>query len=124
MCDEPPARAQDTAAARAAIPGLTPPAFTERTPWGVPAFFLGGGSRGEVAWNRFRELRGQLDADWGLGPDAGLYFGGAVGRERVETFARALGFLPVGGTVPPAVAADFSPLSAAADAESQLRSSD
>src|SRR5204863_10949 len=66
------ARAQDTAAARAAIPGLTPPAFSERTPWGVPAFFLGGGSRGEVAWNRFRELRGQIDADWGLGPDADL----------------------------------------------------
>ena len=118
------ARAQDTVAARAAIPGLTPPDLSERTPWGVPAFFLGDGSRGEVAWNRFRELRGQLDADWGLGPDADLYFGGAVVRQRVQTFARALGFLPVGDTVPPAVASDFSPLSAAAYAESQLRWSD
>src|SRR5205807_1568618 len=66
----------------------------------------------------------QLDADWGLGPDADLYFGGAVVRQRVQTFARALGFLPVGDTVPPAVASDFSPLSAAAYAESQLRWSD
>lgn len=118
------ARAQDTAAARAAIPGLSPPDFSARAPWGVPAFFLGDGSRGEVAWHRFRDLRGQLDADLGLGPSADLYFGGAIVDQRVRTFTRALGFLPVGDTVPPAAASDFSPLSAAVYAESQLRWSD
>jgi hypothetical protein len=118
------ARAQDTVAARAAIPGLVPPDFSSGTPWGVPAFFLGDGSRGEVAWNQFRELRGQLDADLGFGPRADLYFGAVVVRQRVQTFARALGFLPVGDTVPPAIASDFSPLSGAAYAESQLRSDD
>src|SRR5207244_5915282 len=85
------ARAQDTLAARAAIPGLTPPDLSARTPWGVPAFFLGDGSRGDVAWSRFRELRGQLDADWGLGPGAERDVGGAGVRPRVQTCASAVG---------------------------------
>lgn len=118
------ARARDTATARAPIPGLDPPEWSASTPWGVPAFFLGGGSRGDVAWNRFRELRGQLDVDLGLGANADLYFGGALVGQRVLTFHRALGYLPVGDSVPPAVAADFAPLSAALYAESQLRLSD
>ena len=118
------ARAQDTAGARAAMPGLLPPDFSSSTPWGVPAFFLGDGSRGEVAWNRFRELRGQLDANLGLGPNADLYFGGAVVGQRVQTFERTRGFLPVGDSVPPGTTSDFSPISAAAYAESQLRWSD
>jgi len=118
------ARAQDTAAAAAPIPGLAPPDYSSATPWGVPAFFLGGGSRGEVAWNRFRELRGQLDVDVGLTPTADLYLGGAVVRQRVQTFERVLGFLPVADSVPPAVASDFSPLSAVAYAETQVRASD
>ncbi|HEX4574359.1 MAG TPA: TonB-dependent receptor, partial [Gemmatimonadales bacterium] len=118
------ARAQDTVGARAPIPGLLPPDYSLRTPWGVPAFFLGSGSRGEVAWNRFRELRGQVDVDLGLGPSADLYVGGALVSQRVQTFERVLGFLPVGDTVPAAVAASFAPLSGAAYAETQLRASD
>ena len=118
------ARARDTVAARAPIPGLASPDLAANTPWGVPAFFLSDGSRGEVAWNRFRDLRAQLDADIGLGPSADLYFGGAVVEQRVQTFERVVGFLPVGDTVPPAVASDFSPRSAAAYTESQLRWSD
>lgn len=43
------ASAQDTAAASAPVPGFTPPGYSSNTPWGVPAFFLGGGSRGEIA---------------------------------------------------------------------------
>jgi hypothetical protein len=118
------ARSQDTAAARRPIPGLEAPDFSTSAPWGVPAFFLGDGSRGEVAWNRFRELRAQLDADLGLGPSGDLYVGGALVGQRVRTFTRALAYLPVGDTVPPAVAADFSPLGAAAYAEWQFRLSD
>ncbi|HEX4601681.1 MAG TPA: TonB-dependent receptor [Gemmatimonadales bacterium] len=118
------ARAQDTVGARAPIPGLLPPDYSIRTPWGVPAFFLGSGSRGEVAWNRLRELRGQLDVDFGLGPSADLYLGGVLVSQRVQTFERVLGSLPVGDTVPGAAAASFAPLSAAAYAETQLRASD
>lgn len=117
------ARAQDTAAARSAIPGLAVPGFSQVTPWGVPAFFLGGGSQGEVAWNRFRELRAQLDMNLGLGSDADLYFGGTVLRQRAQTFDRVLGYLPVGlgDTVPPAVAGNFSPRAEALYSEMQIR---
>jgi hypothetical protein len=118
------ARTGDTVLARSPIPGLVPPDFSQHTPWGVPAFFLGGGSRGEVAWNRFRELRGQADFNLGLGPDADLYFGGSLARQRVQTFERALGYLPVGNTVPPAVTANFSPQIAALYTEWQQRAKD
>ena len=64
------ARARDTAGAMAAVPAFTPPALSEHTPWGVPAFFVSSGSRGEIAWNRFRELRTQLDVTLGGGRDA------------------------------------------------------
>src|SRR5207302_651995 len=40
------AEPQDTAAARSALPGFVAPEFSVRTPWGVPAFFVGTGSRG------------------------------------------------------------------------------
>ena len=36
-----------------------------RSPWGVPAFFRSGASRGDVAWNRFGETRLQADATYG-----------------------------------------------------------
>ncbi len=39
------------------IAGLTAPVASTRSPWGVPAFFLAGGSRGELGWNRFGETR-------------------------------------------------------------------
>ena len=118
------ALARDTAAARGPVSGFLPPGFSVSTPWGVPAFFLAGASRGEIAWNRFRELRSQLDVDLGLSHQADVYLGGEVVRQRVETFQRVLAFLPVGDTVPPATASDFSPTSAAAYAETQLRFDD
>jgi TonB-dependent receptor-like protein/carboxypeptidase family protein len=118
------ARAQDTAAARAAIPGLPPPELSVNTPWGVPAFFLGAGPRGEIAWNAFRDLRGQLDVSLAGSALADLHFGGEVSRQRVRTFQRVLSYLPVDSGVPPVSIADFRPLTAAAYAETQLRGED
>ena len=115
---------QDTLAAAAALPGFAAPEFSERTPWGVPAFFLGAGPRGDIGWNRFQELRGQLDFAWGLGQDADWYFGGELVRQRVRTFQRVLAYLPVGDSVPPPSAADFRPSSAAAYSEWQMRARD
>ena len=79
---------QDTLAAQNALPGFAAPEFSERTPWGVPAFFVGTGPRGSIGWNRFEELRGQLDLAWGLGQDADWYFGAELVRQRVRTFQR------------------------------------
>ncbi|HXE56629.1 MAG TPA: TonB-dependent receptor [Gemmatimonadales bacterium] len=118
------AKARDTVAAREPIRGLLRPELSSATPWGVPAFFLGGGSRGELGWNRFRELRTQLDLTIGTGEFGEFFVGGELVRQRVETFQRAFGSLPVGDTVPPATAADFSPLAAAAYVESQFRLAD
>jgi len=115
------ARSLDTAAAVAPVPGFAVPAFSTSTPWGVPAFFLTGGSDGEIAWNRFQEARGQLDVDLGLSSLADVYFGGELVRQRVETFQRVLAFLPVGDSVPAPAASDFRPTSAAAYAETKLR---
>ena len=118
------ARRQDTVAAAAAIPGFDPPDWSDRSPWGVPAFFLGLGTRGDLAWNRFRELRAKVDLTLGSGRDADFYLGGEVARQRVQTFQRVLAYLPAGDSVPPPTAADFRPLSAAAYAETQLRVED
>jgi hypothetical protein len=118
------ARAQDTARAAAAIPGFEAPFLSENTPYGVPAFFLGGGSRGELSWNRFGELRTQLDLNYGAGRDVDFYVGGEVVRQSVRTFQRALGYRPVGGDVPPATAARFSPVTGAAYTEAQFRAQD
>ena len=115
------ARAQDTASARASIPGLQAPGYSTSTPWGVPAFFLGGGSRGELAWNQFRELRSQLDLTFSAGSGGDIYAGGEVVQQRVRTFQRVLGYLPAGDSVPPATASGFSPLAAALYAEGQFR---
>jgi outer membrane receptor protein involved in Fe transport len=102
--------AQDTAAARAPVPGFTPPGYSSNTPWGVPAFFLGGGSRGEIAWNRYQELRTQVDGTFGLGR-GDLFFGGEYLSQDVKTFQRALAALPVGSgdSVPAAAASAFQP---------------
>ena len=116
-------RNQDTAGARAPIPGLTAPDLSDRTPWGVPAFFQGAGSAGDIAWNHFRELRGQADFSLG-GPRADFYFGGEIASQRVQMFQRALGYLPVGDSGPPATATNFTPLSVAAYAEGQLHGDD
>jgi len=118
------ARARDTVAARGAVPGFAVPDYSVNTPWGVPAFFLGAASRGEIAWNHFTELRGQFDLDVGLSRQADLYVGGEAVRQRVQTFQRVLAYLPVGDSVPPATASDFRPTSAAAYAEAQVRAQD
>ena len=115
------ARAQDTATASASIPGLQAPTLAANTPWGVPGFFLGGGSRGELAWNQFRELRSQLDLTFSAGSSGDIYAGGEVVQQKVRTFQRVLGYLPVGDSVPGATASEFSPLAAALYAEGQFR---
>lgn len=114
------ARAQDTVAARAAIPGFGTPDFAENTPWGVPAFFLAGGGRGDLAWNRFSETRGQLDINVG-GRDADAYFGIEAITQHVQTFQRVLAYLPVDTGMAPPTASDFSPLMLAGYLETQLR---
>ncbi|MFN2570500.1 MAG: carboxypeptidase regulatory-like domain-containing protein [Gemmatimonadales bacterium] len=114
---------QDTITARAPIAGLTAPDWSDQSPWGVPAFFRGAGPTGDIAWNHFREVRAQADFSVG-GPRGDLYFGGEFARQRVETFQRALGYLPVGDSVPPALASSFTPASAAAYAEGQLHGED
>jgi hypothetical protein len=118
------ARRQDTTAARAPLAGFGLPQFSERTPWGVPAFFVGGAPRGEVAWNRFREIRGQLDVALGPGPAVDVHVGGEVSRQRVQTFQRVLAYLPADSGVPPPTAADFSPLQGAAYMEASARGPD
>ncbi len=116
------ARSQTTSTAP--IPGLEYPDASVRTPWGVPAFFQGQGSRGELAWNRFGETRFQLDGTIGGMTGLDLYAGGEYVAQQVRTFQRALGFLAVGDTVPAAAISAFSPRSAAAYAEGQLRIED
>jgi hypothetical protein len=118
------ARAQDTVAALGALPGFALPGLSENTRWGVPAFFQGGAPRGEVAWNRFREMRAQLDVAFGAGSNADVYIGGEASRQRVETFQRVLAYLPAGGNFPPPTASDFSPFVGAAYAEAHVRGSD
>jgi hypothetical protein len=118
------ARAKDTAAARASVAGFTAPQASEQTPWGVPAFFLGGGSRGDIAWNRFHEWRGRLDLEVSASHGWDVYAGGEAARQRIETFQRVIGYLPVGDSVPPPSAADFRPLSAAGYVESRARVED
>lgn len=118
------ARAQDTVAASAPIAGLAPPGFSDRTPWGVPAFFLGGSSRGDIGWNRYRELRAQVDGTLGVGTDFDIYAGGQVSRQKVQTFQRIQGYSAVGGTVPPAVASTFTPTLSAVYTEAQARFED
>jgi hypothetical protein len=117
------ARAQDTAGASEPIAGMLPPDFSDRSPYGVPAFFLGNGGRGEVSWNRYQEARVQLDFTKGLGQGADLLFGADLARQRVRTFQRALGFLPAGfgDSVPSATASDFSPTAVGVYAEGQRR---
>ncbi len=118
------AKAQDTLSTRSAIAGFTPPEFSDRTPWGVPGFFLGSASSGEISWNTFTEMRGQLDLSVGLGQNGDLSFGGLYASQDVQTFQRVLAAEPVGGDVPPPTASSFSPLITGAYVEAQARASD
>jgi hypothetical protein len=113
------ARAQDVSGAP--IAGLRAPEPSVASPWGVPAFFMGRGSRGELSWSRFGETRGQLDVTFGASERVDLYAGAELTRQQVHTFQRALGYLPVGDSVPPVAASSFSPSSAAGYLEAQLR---
>ncbi len=116
------ARAQ--AGSTAPIPGLRTPELSAASPWGVPAFFIGSGSRGDLGWSRFGETRGQLDVTFGASEQVDLYAGAELTRQQVRTFQRALGYLPVGDSVPPTAVSTFSPASAAGYIEAQLRLAD
>ncbi len=118
------ARNQDTLAAMNAVPGFHPPVASSSTPWGVPALFLAGAPRGDLGWNKYREMRGQLDATLGLSQNVDLMFGGQLAGERVQTFQRVLAYLPVGDSVPPPTASNFSPTLWSAYTEGQIRGTD
>ncbi len=107
-----------------AIPGLTRPDFSTQTPWGVPAFFLGGASPGDLGWNRYGETRFQLDLTYGGVRQVDLFAGGEYSAQQVRTWQRVLGYLPVGGDVPPPASSAFSPTAAAAYLEAQARVAD
>jgi hypothetical protein len=106
------------------IPGLRTPDASTATPWGVPAFFVGTGSRGDLAFSHFGETRGQLDLTYGAAERVDLYAGGEVVKQQVHTYQRALGYLPVGDSVPPTAVSVFSPTSGAGYLEGQLRLND
>ncbi len=107
-----------------AIPGLERPDFSTNTPWGVPAFFLGRASNGDLGLNHYGETRFQLDLTYGGVRQVDLFAGGEYSAQQVRTWQRVLGFLPVGGDVPPTARAAFSPTSAAAYVEAQARVAD
>jgi hypothetical protein len=106
------------------IAGLRGPELSAVSPWGVPAFFLGTGSRGELGWSRFGETRGQLDITFGASEQVDLYAGAELVRQQVRIYQRVLGYLPVGDSVPPASASAFSPRSGAGYIEAQVRLAD
>jgi Carboxypeptidase regulatory-like domain len=116
------ARAQDSATAP--MPGLQAPEPSTASPYGVPAFFLGTGSHGEVGWSSFGETRAQLDLTFGASEQVDVYAGAEVVRQQVHSFQRVLGYLPVGDSVPPTAIADFSPGAAAGYLEAQIRLAD
>ncbi len=112
------ARAQDTVLTRGTVPGFEiMPTFSDRTPWGVPAFFLGGAPSGEISWNHFSEWRSQLDGSVPIADPVDLLIGGIVVRQEARSFQRVLAHLPVGGEVPPPVVASLSPTITGAYAE-------
>jgi hypothetical protein len=115
------ARRQDTALARNALPGFLAPGLSDRTPWGVPAFFLGRASRGDLEWNGYREARTRLDLSLPAGTNGDFYLGGEYSSQRVRTFRRILGYLPAGDSVPAPTASDFTPWAGAMYAEVQGR---
>lgn len=118
------AKRQDTLAAMAALPGFDPPRYSENTPYGVQGFFLGGASQGEVAWNRFTELRTQLDMSLSIGNHTEVYLGGLAAAQDVKTFQRILAYQAVDRFTTPPTASHFKPLITGAYLEAQARTSD
>jgi hypothetical protein len=107
-----------------ALPGFSAPAFSLNTPYGVPAAFLAGASRGDLSWNHFGETRFQLDATYGGIRQLDLYAGGDFAAQQVRTYQRVLAYVPAGSGVPgPAISA-FSPRHASAYVEAQGRFAD
>jgi outer membrane receptor protein involved in Fe transport len=107
------------------IPGLSEPELSDATPWGVPAFFLGGSSRGDLGYNRFGETRLQLDATYGGIRRVDLFVGGEWAAQQVRTYQRVFAFLPPDNKgVPPAAVSAFSPRSMAGYLEAQTRVED
>ncbi len=129
ILDEAIAKSQDTIGTRAALPDFGTPQLASNTPWGVPAFFMGGAAAGELSWNEFSEVRSQVDATLGLGQYVDMYFGGMYAAQTVKTFQRVLAYEPVGATVdgsavPPPTASHFSPSLSGAYIEAQARVKD
>lgn len=118
------ARRRDSVAAMEAIPGFEVPVSASETPWGVPGLFMTASSRGELAWNRFRELRGRLDLFLGRGPDTDLRTGLEYVRQRVETFTRLEAYRSVADGAPRPTVSAFDPMQAAAYLEWQQRFDD
>lgn len=118
------AKRQDTVAAKAALPGFDPPRFSDNTPYGVQGFFLGGASQGEIAWNRFAELRSQIDMSLSIGEHTEVYVGGLAAAQDVKTFQRIRAYEAVDRFNTPPTAAHFKPLITGAYLEAQARTSD
>jgi hypothetical protein len=118
------ARSQDTVSTKAAIAGFDQPRLSEKSPYGVPAFFLGGASQGEIAWNHFTEFRSQLDLTMSVGERTEVYAGGLVAAEGVETFQRVQAFKPATDKTPPPTASNFNPLITGLYLEAQARAAD
>ncbi len=118
------ARSQDTVTASQPVAGFGTPGFSSRTPYGVPAFFLGGAGTGEISWNNFSELKTQVDMTVAAGTTTDIAFGGMLASQKVKTFQRIDAWLPVGNGVPPVTASAFSPTITGAYVEAQARASD
>jgi len=106
------------------IPGLVQPDLSDATPWGVPAFFLGGGSRGDLAWNRFGETRLQLDATYGGIRRVDLFVGALYAAQQVQTYQRVFGFMAPNDTIPAPAVSAFSPHAVSGYVEAQTRVAD
>lgn len=119
------ARRMDTVAANQTLPGFDIPTFSSNTPWGVPAYFRTGAGRGDLGWNRFRELRSRLDLAIVGGANTDIYVGGEYSTQQVRTFQRTFGYLPAGGNDVPATSASaFSPWAGSIYTEAQARSNE
>jgi outer membrane receptor protein involved in Fe transport len=104
----------------APISGLRQPSESYRSPWGVPAFFLTGGSSGGLAYNRFGETRLQVDGLYAF-PRLDLYVGAEHVSQQVRSYQRVLAYLPARDTIPGPAVSRFAPTANAAYAEGQFR---